>query len=161
MNKKALFSLLFGSLFLFACSGTPTKAEILAESCEGGLSAKCLEGTWALNGLYTKDDFATPEFQYNPPSTIKFNLDGSFEYNFTTDPNYIDKHCPDPQAGLWRIEQSVLVLKPMGDCLEMKETMLAVSIDKTTLNFNTRLFHDTEVLGVGVAIPLVEIYTRK
>lgn len=148
-------------MFLLACSDSPTKAEILAESCQGGLTPKCLEGTWALTGLYTMDNSVTPAFQYNPPSTIQFNLDGSFEYNFTTDPAYLDKNCPTPQAGLWRIEKSVLVLKPMGDCMPMKETMLAVSIDKTTLNFNTRLFHDTETLGVGVVIHLTEIYTRK
>ncbi|NLG38644.1 MAG: hypothetical protein GX545_01810 [Fibrobacter sp.] len=170
MNKKTLLFLSLSIFSLMACSSSPTAEEKLAENCENGHLDKCLEGSWNLAGLYDRMDLSAAKVTFEPTSSFKFNADKSFEFTLTsaTSPsfaapgcNYDKKNCTPNQLGYWRVEGDTLILTPTGDCLPSKDYPFIVTLDKDNLNLNGRLFHDTEICGIGIHPVLVEKYTRQ
>ncbi len=170
MNKKTLLLFSLGLFSLMACSSSPTAEEKLAENCENGALDKCLEGSWNLVGLYDRMDLSAPKVSFNPTSTFKFNADKTFEFTLTsaTTPSYVapecnydKKNCSPTQFGTWRMDGSTLYVKPTGDCMPIAEYPFTITVDKDNLSLNGRLFHDTEICGVGSHLVLVENYTRQ
>ncbi|MCK9182111.1 MAG: lipocalin family protein [Fibrobacteraceae bacterium] len=167
MRKSFILVGIMAVLFFTNCSDSSgsSPSKTLAEKCANGMSAECIEGSWAMKGFYVKTDttYSISE-PISPADELIFTEDGKFEMHYTSD--IVTNACNDGNIdyGTWSVTNSVLTLKfTTGNCsLGSKGTTLdlkAAALSTTQFNMGGKYFHEAYT-SVGGTIIYYEIFDR-
>ncbi len=176
MKKSfALAGLLSCALMFGACSSDSSSgSKSLAEKCEKGVSASCLEAaTWNMNAFYTYNDADNSYTSVQDlksggaasPSTLTFNEDGSFTL-VNSSSLYLnsDGECLGAEEnGTWSVSGNQLTMRFTFGCALGSDgysfTATPTIIDlngSTALNLGgSYIYKDTPIAGYALS----EIFT--
>lgn len=167
MRKLFILISIVAILLFTNCSDSSgnSSSKTLAEKCANGMSAECIEGSWAMNGFYVKADttYSISE-SISPADTLIFTEDGKFEMHYTSD--IVTNACNEGNIdyGTWSVTNSVLTLKfTTGNCslgsTGATRTLNAATLSTTQFNMGGLYFH-TAYTSVGGTITYYEIFDR-
>jgi len=153
MKKSfVLAGMLSLAMFLGACSSDSNSgSKSLAEKCEKGVSAGCLEAaTWNMNAFYVLNESGTEYTSVqdlksggvDSPSILNFEEDGSFSlvYSKSAHLNSDGSCLGQEENGFWTLSGSALTLKFTFGCkLGSEGTTLTFTPSIVNLNGATAL----------------------